>query len=85
MTLGSAYPNPAASKFGFDFNVPTEQNVSVVLYSALGSEVARLFDGVANGKQTVEFSTNGLPAGVYYYKMTTAQGFSQVRQVVISK
>lgn len=85
MTLGSAYPNPAVSKFGFDFNVPTEQNVSVVLYSALGSEVARLFDGVANGKQTVEFSTNGLPAGVYYYKMTTTQGFSQVRQVVISK
>ncbi|HVZ38550.1 MAG TPA: T9SS type A sorting domain-containing protein [Candidatus Kapabacteria bacterium] len=84
MSLGSAFPNPASTKFSFDINVPNEQNVSVALYSPLGVEVARLFNGVAKGKQTVEFSTNGLPAGVYYYKMTT-EGFSQVRQVVISK
>lgn len=85
MSLGSAFPNPAAAKFNFDFNVPTEQNVRIVLYNQLGAEVASLFNGPANGKLSVEFATDGLPAGVYYYKMTTAAGFSQVRQVVISK
>lgn len=85
MSLGSAFPNPAVSKFSFDINVPTEQRVSITLYSSIGTEIARLFDGQAKGKQTVEFSTESLAAGVYYYTMTTAQGFSQVRQVVISK
>jgi hypothetical protein len=85
MSLGSAFPNPAVAKFNFDFNVPTAQNVRITLYNQLGAEVGNLFDGQANGKQTVEFATEGLAAGVYYYKMTTSNGFSQVRQVVISK
>ncbi len=85
MMLGAAYPNPAAAKFGFDFNVPTQQRVTVTLYSPLGTEVATLFDGVTKGKQTVDFATAGLPAGVYYYKMVTGEGFTQVRQIVVSK
>lgn len=84
MNLGEAYPNPAVSKFNFNFTVPTEQKVTIALYSPLGAEVARLFDGRVNGAQSIEFSTEGLPAGVYFYKMTAA-GFSQVRQVVIAK
>jgi hypothetical protein len=84
MNLGSAYPNPAFSKINFNFAVPAEQKVTVALYNPVGAEVARLFDGRANGTQTVEFSTEGLPAGVYFYKMTAA-GFSQVRQVVVAK
>ena len=84
MNLGEAYPNPAVSKINFNFTVPAEQKVTVSLYNPLGSEVARLFEGRVSGTQSVEFSTEGLAAGVYFYKMTAA-GFSQVRQVVVSK
>ncbi|MEP7220910.1 MAG: T9SS type A sorting domain-containing protein, partial [Bacteroidota bacterium] len=84
MGLSSAFPNPASGKFDFSFSVPAEQKVSVVLYNTIGSEVARLFDGIATGKQTIEFTTEGIPAGVYYYKMQAGE-FSQVRQVVIAK
>lgn len=85
MNLGAAFPNPASSSISFDFNVPGEQSVTITLHSTLGAEVATLFKGAANGKQTVDFSVDGLPAGVYYYKMMTSSGFSQVRQVVIAK
>ncbi len=85
MSLGAAFPNPAASRVNFDFNVPGEQSVTITLHSTLGNEVATLFKGAAKGKQTVDFSVDGIPAGVYYYKMTTSSGFSQVRQVVIAK
>jgi|GEM_PF-1824865 len=85
MSLGAAFPNPTSSNFSFDINVPGEQNVTVTLFNSFGAEVATLFKGAAKGKQTVEFSAEGLPAGVYYYKMMTVGGASQVRQIVISK
>lgn len=85
MMLGEAYPNPAAGTLNFAFNVPNEQNVTVKLYSQLGNQVASLFEGRVSGQQDVTFATDGLPSGVYYYKMTTSSGFSEVRQVVVTK
>jgi hypothetical protein len=85
MNLGSAYPNPASSSIHFDFNVPSEQDVRITLHSTLGVEVARLFNGRVSGKQSVDFSTESIPAGVYYYTMTTSTGYSQVRHIVITK
>jgi len=83
--LGEAYPNPAAGTLNFAFNVIGEQAVAVKLYTQLGNEVASLFEGRSEGQQGVTFSTEGLPSGVYYYKMTTSSGYSEVRQVVIAK
>jgi hypothetical protein len=85
MSLGNAFPNPTSTKASFDFSVPTEQNVTITLHNALGNEVRQLFNGNASGKQTVEFSTEGLPTGVYYYTMNTSSGFSQVRRIVVSR
>lgn len=85
MRLGEAYPNPVVSTLNFSFNVKGEQSVAVKLYSQLGAEIGTLYQGATSGQQSVEFRTDGLPSGVYYYKMTTSSGFSQVRQVVISK
>lgn len=85
MHLGSAYPNPTADAVSFEFNVPTEQHVSIVLVNSLGNEVATIFNDVAKGNTRIEFETAGLASGTYFYKMTTPSGFSQVRQVVISK
>lgn len=83
--LGEAYPNPAANTLNFGFNVVGDQNVTITLYSQLGNQVATLFEGRADGQESIAFATDGLPSGVYYYKMTTSSGFSQVRQVVIAK
>ena len=85
MNLGAAFPNPASGRVSFDFTLPTDEYVAISLYNAIGSEVKELFNGRTSGTQTVEFSTEGLAAGAYYYRMTTAAGLTQVRQIVISK
>jgi hypothetical protein len=83
--LGSAYPNPTSGNVSFDIMSPNDQVVTVTLFNSLGSAVKTLFNDRVAGHQTVSFSTVGLPAGVYIYKMTTADGHSQIRQMVISK
>jgi hypothetical protein len=84
MELGSAYPNPTSGNVSFDIVSPTDEVVNVTLFNTLGSAVKTLFNDRVAGRETVTFSTAGLPAGVYHYKMTSASG-SQMRQLVISK
>lgn len=84
MELGSAYPNPTSGNVSFDIVSPNDQVVNVTLFNTLGSAVKTLFNDRVAGRETVTFSTAGLPAGVYHYKMTSANG-SQMRQLVISK
>lgn len=83
--LSAAYPNPATDKLVFDFAVPGENHVTIGLYNSLGEKVANLFNGVASDRQTVEFSTKDLSAGLYLYKMTTANGETEVRHVVVAR
>lgn len=85
VNLGSAYPNPVTDKLYFDFTVPSERHVSVGLFNSLGEKVADLYNGVAQDRQSIEFSTKGLSAGVYLYKMTTSTGETEVRHVVITR
>jgi hypothetical protein len=83
--LGNAYPNPTSGDVSFDIQSPNDENVNVTLFNSLGSQVRTLLNERVSGHTTVKFSTVGLPAGVYVYKMTTASGHSQIRQLVISK
>lgn len=83
--LSTAYPNPVVDKLSFDFAVPGESYVTIGLYNALGEKVADLYNGSASDRQTVEFSTKDLSAGVYLYKMTTSNGETEVRHVVIAR
>lgn len=84
-TLGSAHPNPAAGATSIDFAVAGEQHVNVTLYNAIGAQVQTLFNGTAAGRQSVNVVTEELPAGVYYYKMTTSNGYSEMRQLVVTR
>ena len=85
MDLSAAYPNPVTDKLMFDFAVPGESLVTIGLYNSLGEKVADLYNGTASDRNTVEFSTDGLSAGLYLYKMTTANGETEVRHVVVAR
>jgi hypothetical protein len=85
MDLSAAYPNPVTDKLSFDFAVPGERYVTIGLFNSLGEKVADLYNGPAADRQTVEFSTEGLSAGVYLYKMTASTGETEIRHVVVAR
>jgi hypothetical protein len=59
--------------------------VSVSLFNSYGEKVADLFAGSVESSQTIEFSAKSLSAGVYVYKMTTSNGETVARQVVVTR
>ncbi len=79
LTLYQSYPNPVSISSGVApsvmFDLPNAQQISVVLYNAVGQEVARLADGFMEaGRHSVNVNLSSLKPGTYLYKLTSKSG-----------
>jgi len=67
-----AYPNPTHSTIKFRVSSIEFQRVSLKIYNAQGQEVAVALDEeMAAGENTVQWDATGMPAGVYFFRLTT--------------
>ncbi len=72
-SLSNNYPNPFNPSTKIQFSVPSNAKVALVVYNALGQEVARLADKeFSAGVHSVDFNSAGLSSGVYVYKLTAS-------------
>jgi hypothetical protein len=73
------YPNPTSGIVNFQFTVYNLQSIILKVYNAQGQEVATVLDGTWSGDQVagwpggqvVRWNATSLPAGVYYYRLST--------------
>ena len=64
------YPNPASGITRIGYRLSTDGTLKLTVCNLLGTEVALLFNGHSGaGYFSLPFQTNGLPAGVYFYRM----------------
>lgn len=71
-SLGQNYPNPVAKSTNIPFTIAKDSYVKIVLMDAQGAEVAVLAaKEFKAGAHEVEFKRKNIPAGVYYYTITT--------------
>ncbi|MFT7553648.1 MAG: putative repeat protein (TIGR01451 family), partial [Rhodothermales bacterium] len=83
--LGQNYPNPFNPVTTIPFALPTTGEVEMVVFDVTGREVAVLVSGVMQaGYHTAVWDAQGAPSGVYLYRIT-ADGFTQVRRLVLLK
>ena len=68
----AVYPNPAAVPATLVFALAAPSEATLVVYDALGREVARPHDGPASGEVTARLPA--LPAGLYVARLTTDAG-----------
>jgi carboxypeptidase T len=81
--LEQNYPNPFNPTTTINYAVAEAAHVSLKVYNTLGQEVVTLIDGVqGTGYKSVEFETNNLPSGIYFYRLT-AGAFTDVKKMVI--
>ena len=78
----SAYPNPAAGQATLRFGVAEAGEATLVVYDALGREVARPVDGAVDGVVEARLDAAGLAPGVYVARLVTAAGTETVRLTV---
>jgi len=84
-SLERNYPNPFNPTTTVTFNMAEERNVRLVVYNALGMEVAELVDDILGaGRYTVTFDASALPSGSYLCRMI-AGDFVESMQMTLSK
>jgi len=89
-SLSNNYPNPFNPTTKIEFSVPAKANVALVVFNALGQEVAKLAEQeYAAGIHSVTFNAAGLTSGVYFCKLSanTADGknFTDAHKMLLMK
>ncbi len=84
-SLNQNYPNPFNGQTIISFELPTQSNVSLVVYDILGRQVESIVNNKLNaGKHTYNFNASNLSSGVYFYTLKT-DGFTSTRKLVLLK
>ena len=69
MSLGQNIPNPAKAQTVVNYQVPTEGTVVFTLTTVTGQVIYTTAQEVEAGRNSVEFNTENLAAGIYFYTM----------------
>jgi len=78
-------PNPFNPVTTIEYTIPTDEQVKITVFDALGRSVGVLVDEfVTAGTHNVVFDAKGLPSGIYFYRMETPH-YSTMKKMVVSK
>ena len=90
--LDQNYPNPFNPQTQISFSLREASYVTLKIYDLLGREIATLFQHRRmQGAQSVTWSADGLPGGIYFYHIQVSntsnpiQSVTQVRKMLLLK
>jgi hypothetical protein len=67
-----SYPNPFSGFTTLEYELEQPANVNLSIYNHLGQRVAVLVDGEqVAGSHQMRWNAEGMPSGIYYYRLTT--------------
>lgn len=80
------YPNPAVDDLTFGFQLPEASKVRVVLYNAVGQQVAEVYNGNYDTGKTVEqLNVTTYAAGIYVLSLTAVSDVDGKTHVISKK
>jgi len=83
--LRQNYPNPFNPNTTINYQLPVTKHVSLKVYDVIGKLVASLVNEKQNaGSYTVDFNGDGLPSGVYFYKLEAGE-FTETKRMILLK
>ena len=81
--IGYAYPNPANTRVTIPVVVDGNWDIDLNLYDITGKKVKTIFHGAVSGNRDFAFNVADLQNGIYFYKVTTGDGFESVKKLSI--
>lgn len=82
--LHQNYPNPFNPTTVISYQLPAICNVELGIYNLLGQRVTTLVSATQQaGSYTVQWDATGMSSGVYFYQLSTNQGFTQTKKLVL--
>ncbi len=85
-TALSASPNPFQTETNISFSLGTDSDAQLAIYNVSGQKVADLFNGAmeAGVAYQTNFNAGPLANGIYFVKLTSAEG-EQIEKLVLTK
>jgi hypothetical protein len=89
--LTQNFPNPFNPNTIINYQLPISNFVSLKVYDAIGKEVSTLVNEKQNaGSYEIEFNGEGLPSGIYFYKLEVgspreARKFVETKRMILLK
>jgi len=84
-SLRQNYPNPFNPTTQITYDLAKATDVRLMVFDLLGREVATLVKAPqAAGRYVVDFDATGLPSGMYFYRLETAQ-FTDMKKMMLLK
>jgi len=78
------YPNPATDNVGLYFNLTSSSAIKLQVLNSMGQTVDVKDLGVLNsGDQSLQYSTENLPEGMYFFIISSADNRSIAKKVLI--
>jgi hypothetical protein len=86
-SLSQNYPNPFNPVTKIRFDVPKVTKITLKVFNIIGQDVATLVnnESVSPGTKEVTFDGAKLNSGVYFYKITSSDGYSETRKMILIK
>ncbi len=84
--LRQNYPNPFNPKTAISYQLPAFSEVELSIFNILGQKVKTLVSKKQPaGNYKVEWDAAGFSSGIYFYVISTDNGFMQTRKLVLLK
>jgi len=84
--LSQNFPNPFNPSTTIRYSIPKNVYASIKIFDVLGKQVALLEDGFKTaGSYSVTYDASHLASGMYFYSLTTADGFSMTKKMILVK
>ncbi|MBP9191689.1 MAG: T9SS type A sorting domain-containing protein, partial [Ignavibacteria bacterium] len=84
-SLKQNYPNPFNPNTNIQYDLPTDNFVTIKIYNVLGKEIATLInENKTAGRYIVSFNASKYPSGIYYYKIK-AGSYEAIRKMMLIK
>jgi len=81
--LGRSYPNPFNPSTTIQYDLDERTEVTLVIYTTLGSEVARLVSGIqAPGRHAAVWDATGNPDGMYFCRLSVVNASGRMLSFV---
>ncbi len=83
-SLVQNFPNPFNPTTSIQFSLKQNEHVRLSVYNVNGKEVDVLLDElVSTGHHQVQFDGKDLPSGVYFYRLTTVDGSTTKKMLLL--
>jgi len=80
------FPNPFNPVTTIEYQIPELSYVNLAIYNMLGQKVVNLIsERQSEGNYQITWDAAGCAGGVYFYRLTTNQGFDQTRKLIFLK